>query len=381
MALGASRARIIGQLIAESAILSLAGSVAGFLVAVWHWHLLDSAFVLRHWLGEIDRYVALVAAILSVALVGLFGVIPAFRTSSMRLEQVLRDARRSGMSLTRLDGLLARLVIGSTAATVVLLSSALLLGLSARELAQRQERGLKLQNVLSLDLSFDEGFSPRQTVERAHAALVRLAQLPGAQAAAIAPTPGGARLAGVSATPEGHAAVLLNTTEVRSITGGYFSALGVRLVAGRTFSEQEGQDSSGAVIIGATVAEQLWPGESAIGRRAKFKFGADPPMLGTVVGVVANVGDERVRLSQIYRPFGSAPVRQTGALVRFARAGDLRPAAATRAIRSGGGVDVTASGCWVIACAVRMRLGTTHPLAFRCSRPPDWSSSRSVSME
>lgn len=337
MALGASRARIVMQLIAESVLLSITGAGLGFILAFWQWRLLDSSFEMRHLLGQVDRHVAMTAALLCVALVAVFGLLPALRTSSMRLEQVLRDSRRSGMGVTKLDGLLARLVIGSTAGTVVLLACAALLGMSARDVLTR--RKLQSKNVLAVDLSFERRLADREVIRQALLALEELSTRPGVRAVAIAPLHASATLMHV--TPTGRAVINLGMGDaaVRSITGGYFATLSIPLVAGRTFTPSENRDGVGAVILGASAAQRLWPAESAVGKVARFVWSGDTiGVPATVVGVAADVtirGTGTPSL-EFYFPFGLAPSQFTTALARFGDERSMKRAALMKVRRASG---------------------------------------------
>lgn len=342
MALGASRARVVMQLIAESVLLSVAGAVVGFLLAFWHWRLLDSAFLGRDMLGQIDRYVALTAAVLGVALVALFGLLPALRASSMRLEQVLRDARRSAMGSTKLDGLMARLVMGSTAGTVVLLASATLLGLSAHDLLSR--RRYQTKDVLAVNLDFGRQLSEQQVTRQAIAVLEELSSRPGARVAAIAPMPQYTRQGGLDhVTPAGGSRQNIPGSDVRAITGGYFSTMSIPLVEGRTFTPNESADGVGLVIVNVSAAKRLWPGETAVGKMARFYyFGDTVGTLATVTGVATDVTirNDGGQSLEFYFPFGLMPARFTTALVRFGSDRAMKNAASMKVASAAPGMSI-----------------------------------------
>jgi putative ABC transport system permease protein len=330
LALGASRSRIITQLVAESILVSVAGAALGFLLAFWHWRLLDSSFVLRNVLGRIDGWVALTASCLGVGLVVIFGLLPAFRTSGLRLEQVLRDARRAALGVTRLDGVLAKLVIGSTAATVVLLSCALLLGANARD--ELRNRRFDSTNVLAADLLIERRVPDGDVSRSATTILEEWTARTHARAAALAPMP----LASVPmqgrtrVTPDGGTPVALGALESRAVTGGYFAALAIPLTAGRTFTDDESRRGGDIVIVGASLAKKVWGARNPVGSRARFTTDADSQgFFATIVGVAPDlvIGRGALQPMEMYRPFGSAPPRLTSLMLRYATAEQMRSAA------------------------------------------------------
>ena len=328
IALGASRGRVVRQMIIEGLVLSISGAVLGLLLALWHWQLIDSSFTYRHIFGAIDRHVAMTAGALGVGLVGVFALMPALRSSSLNLEQVLRDEHRSGMGGSRLDGLLTQLIIGSTAGTVVLLSCATLLGVSARD--RFAHRTVNTENVLAADISFDREAPNGALGRQAASVLDEWAERTRARAVAIAPSIEFGRFARVRATLENGKTVTL-VAATRPVTGNYFAILRIPILAGRSFAAEENQGAAVAMVDSGT-ARRLWPGQTAIGRVVRFQMDNDTVGIkATIIGVAAPVSRRSDHLdAEIYFPFGSMPSRTTTVLARFDNAEQMRRAALQR---------------------------------------------------
>ena len=179
----------------------------------------------------------------------------------MRLEQVLRDSRRSEMGATRLDGFAVAALssVQPRARSCCSPPRYHTLGLSARDTLKRQR--FQTKNVLAVDVGFERRVTMRQVVGQAQRTLDEVSKRPGVLAAAVAPLPGpvgSGQL--IRVTPAGRDVIDLPEASVRSITGGYFSTLSIPLVAGRTFGPERAVDSVGLVIVGAVLAERLGPG-------------------------------------------------------------------------------------------------------------------------
>ena len=296
-ALGASRWRVMRQLLTESVLLALAGGALGLLIAIWG---LDGL----RWLnpGNIPRLNALridgrVLAFTSAAalLTGLlFGLMPALRSARINLSETLKEGGRSLVAgghhrLRRL------LVIAEMALSLVLLIGA---GLLIRSFVrvQQVEPGFSPQNVLSLRLSTMGTAHAEESRRRVFYQQLweRLARLPGVESvggASVLPLSGGIGWGGI--TIEGYDAAASGQDAIqadqRFATVGYFETLKVPLISGRFFNAQDSKDALPVVIIDEKMARTYWPGVDAVGKRLK-RGGANSkaPWL-TVVGVVANV--------------------------------------------------------------------------------------------
>jgi predicted permease len=314
IALGASRGRIAGQLLTESVVLALAGAAAGLVLSFWTLDVLLSRFQAPAGIRP-----ALDAAVLGYSLavaVGtglLFGLAPAWRASRRSLAPSLRDSDAGhGVSRSRLQGALA---VTQMALSLVLLAAA---GLFLRSLqkAATVEVGLDRRAAGSvLAVAFDletQGYSAdaRRVFERTLAE--RVASLPGVEASSFAEVLPLAGLAiGEAIAPEGSESVSgeAGMTFLNTVSPGYFSTLGIPLVAGRDFSESDRPGAAPAVIVNEVAARRFWPGQNPLGRR--LHVGSSRELL-EVVGVAR--GGKYVSLTERPRAFVYLPLLQRGAM-------------------------------------------------------------------
>jgi predicted permease len=302
MALGASRRRVVRELLIETGVVSVCGAVLGFGIATWHWSRLDSAMPMRYLLGDIDGSVALVALGAGLVLALVVGVWPGLRATSLSIEQVLRGSKRSGMGASPLDSVLGRLVAGSMAATVMLLISAVLLGLSARRQA---ESGVHPNGrALVTELTLDDQLSPADRVSAARAVLRRIRDTPGVQAAAVGGLPpyGATRVVGIA--PEGKPEMRSARIEVYPVSDNFFSTLSIPVVSGRAVDATDMRDSSAMVVISRSLAEKLFPGGVVLGRGFRMRGVEDSSvMAATIVGVAKDVRGGQAVSWQVYIPY------------------------------------------------------------------------------
>jgi predicted permease len=321
-ALGAGGWRLAHQLLIEGLLLGLVGGALGVLVArVW-----VDAFAhaipeeLTFWIRvAIDAPVLLYALAISVGTSLCFSVLPALQASRANDAETLRSAGRGvigGRGRAR-----ASLVIAEVGLAMVLLVSATLMVRSFLAL-QRADPGFSGSGLLSLRIvqAGDRYDDPVVRAEYYGQVSERLASVPGAvSAAATSAIPADDGGSGVQVLPEGTPEdEALNAIAIIS-TRGLFETLKVELVSGRSFTEAEASDPEADVaVVGVRLAERLWPGEDATGRRVVL------PEVGTfrVIGVAPDLqyeefGEdlESARL-QVHLPYGIAGYRGMAVLVR-----------------------------------------------------------------
>jgi predicted permease len=320
-ALGASRLRLIRQLLTESVMLSGLGGAAGLLLA--HWSL---RLVIAFMPGELDRrtpggleMIGFDARVLGFTLgvsllTGLiFGLAPAFQSSRPDLNETLKEGGGTSSGGFRPQRLRHLLVIAEIALALVLLIGA---GLMLKSFARMQQADLGFQpeRLLRMGLPLNR-FRPDQQPQKAaflDEVLRRIAALPGAQAAAVAndliPPPWAT---GSPFTIEGRPAASPSEAPLavnRAVSPGYFRALEIPLRAGRDFTERDTAEAPGLVIISQNLAERFWPGEDPLGKRLRLGGPqADGPWL-TIAGVA---GDVRHPLSPAPKPVIYRPLLQT----------------------------------------------------------------------
>jgi predicted permease len=301
-ALGASRGRIIRQLLTESVLLSLTGGVLGVILCLASMNLipaLGTKSIPRLADIGIDGRVLLFTLLLSIFSGILFGLAPALRVSRIDLNTTLKDANRgsSGASAVwgRGNNMRRLLVVSELALSVVLLIAA---GLLIRSFAQLQNvaPGFNPRNVLTFELALNgHRYDDKQTIENTYRQLwTALEQIPDAVAAGgITALPLSQAFAWTPITVEGRTPLpgerFLNA-DARVVGGRYFQAMEIPLRSGRFFNAEDIGGKTPVVMIDEFMAEQLWPGQDAVGKRIHMVESEEPWL--TVVGVVGRVKHE-----------------------------------------------------------------------------------------
>jgi putative ABC transport system permease protein len=316
-ALGASRARIVRQLFAETTLLALAGGVLGVAVAEAGVGLILASFLGEHLprAAEIRVDAPVLAFTFGVALVTglLAGVLPAWRLTRDDPNDALKQGGRAdadaGSPIAR-----SALVVAEVALALVLLVGA---GLLVRSLGRLQgvDPGFDPRHVLRAHVSIPDGKYPTPQSQRAFfdQVLARVRALPGVEAAGAMNTlpltdSGSTQPIAVDGRP---AASLAEQPEVavRVLTPGTLKTLGIRLARGRDFTEADDDRAPAAVLISEAMARRFWPGEDAVGKRLTLTF--YPRVLREVVGVVADVKlrglAQTQPLAALYTPLAQMP--------------------------------------------------------------------------
>ncbi len=316
-AIGASRWRVVRQLLTESVLLSCIGGALGLLIALWS---LDALRALNP--GNIPRLqnigmdLRVLAFTFAVALLTaiLFGLAPALRAAQVNLSETLKEGGRSlvGSSQHWLRGVL---VIAEIALALILLVGA---GLLIRSfiLVQQVEPGFFARNLLSMRLSVSRTADAEERRRLFYEQLLeRIRHLPGVEGAAtVSVLPLGGGISWGDITIEGYVPISgqsLILADRRTASTGYFETMKIPLISGRLFNEHDTKDSTKVVVVDERMARAYWPNADPVGRRLKLGGSdSDEPWM-TVVGVVGNVKqyaldtDSRVAL---YMPQQQAPV-------------------------------------------------------------------------
>jgi predicted permease len=295
-ALGADRFRLVRQLLTESVVLALIGAGVGLLGARWAIDLLRSlAPVGVPRLAEVGIDGRMVAFTLALGLLtsAVFGLIPALRASRVELAQTLRQGGRGadqGHRRTR-----DALVVVQVALAVVLLVGAGLLMRSFLRL-QSTDPGFDVERLAAVSIQLDERDygEPWRRNAVVNDAVERIEAIPGvisAGATGVDPLSGWNLVNDV--TPAERAAEVGPSGYLRAgwrpVTPGFFRTMGIPLLQGRVFSASDPWNGPPIVVISSTVAQRLWPGESAVGKQL-FWGGVDGTPR-TVIGVVGDVRD------------------------------------------------------------------------------------------
>ncbi len=315
-AMGASRGRIVAQLLSESLVLSLAGGLLGLLVA-------RLGIVLVHRIGPaaipqlrnvaMDGRVLLFALAAAVATGILFGILPALHSSASNLNAALSETSRGGTASRGGRVMRGALVIAEVALAVVVLISAGLLVRSFLRL-RAVNPGFRPEGVLTLRVPLQGGRNGTRarSAPFIHQVIENLSGLPGVRStAAISSLPltglglgTTVEVAGMPAPPPDQRPMTL----VRYVSGGYFALMGIPLIAGRTFSDADTPGSPPAVIVNQALGRRYFPGGDPIGHH--LILDAMTPGEAEVVGVVGDVRQEKIVGEQwptIYNPYTQWP--------------------------------------------------------------------------
>jgi predicted permease len=326
-ALGAGRRRLIRQLLTESTLVSLAGGAAGILLAVWGvpalLRLAPKGRIPRVEEIHIDGWV-LAATFGLAAFTGiLFGLAPALQSTRRELREALNA---SGRAISRgRESLRSALVVAEIALALVLLAGAgLMLKSFSRILAV--DPGFRPENVLTMSVDLpgmnNFRFGPGQgslyqtvgEIQAFHARVLdKLASLPGVvSAGAVNWLPLQPWLIrGSFHLENGQPQRFVVDKPV--VSPDYFRAMGIRLLAGRGFTDRDNNSAPGVAIVSQVVARRVWPGEDPIGKRVTLEDHPKPSDWLTIVGVVDDVKQQGLTkttdptiyqpLNQVLRPF------------------------------------------------------------------------------
>ena len=321
LALGASRGRLVRQLLTEAALLSIAGGLVGALVAFLAgpaiWSLIPAGRLPRDLAIHMDSWVLAFTVGLSIVTGLVLGLVPALQATREGPYAALREATAS--STKRSHRLRHALVVAEMALALVLLIGAGLLVKSFLGL-RAVDPGFTPGQVMTMTLDLPDTKYPTAVALNAfHERLLQsLSVLPDVTAAgAVNWLPLGDMLIRGDLVAEGGAGKGWATKA--SVSAGYFEAMGIRLVAGRVFSDRDNAAAPGVVILSESVARRIWPGEDPIGKRLSIESRPQPQDWLTVVGVVADVRQSGLAedvVPAVYQPYQQ--VRRPGWLGRMA---------------------------------------------------------------
>ena len=316
-ALGAGRMRLVRQLITESMMLAVFGGAFGLLIAIWGIEALvkiSPANISR--LGQIslDSSVLTFTLVVSVATGLIFGVAPAIHASNPNLQESLKDAARGATASAARNRLRSLLVVSEFALALMLLISAALLIRSFRQL-NNVDPGFNAQNVLTARLWLPQPNLPETGPYFKHPARVQLyrqviekiAALPGVEAVggvSQLPLGGGRSSAGITVEGRPEQSDSPSAVEPMVASPGYFEALGIRLVKGRFFTDQDDDRAPRVVVISEKLADMFFSGEDPLGKRIKFGGLQSKAPWQTVIGVVRDVKTQGLDVEskpQMYR--------------------------------------------------------------------------------
>ena len=316
-ALGANRKRLIRQLLTESILLSLVGGVLGLFLAMWGVDALlrlNGDKIPRAYEIGLDSRVVLFTAAVSILTGIIFGLIPAFQSSRVELNDVLKEGGRGGARVLR-QGIRNALVVVEVSMAIILLVGAGLLIRSFIRL-QHVSPGFDPRNLLVMQLSLPD-FKYHEVQKKGvfyDEMLERIRSLPGVtKAGAISVLPMSGQNQSGSFTIQGKVVPkgeLSPHGDRWAASADYFQTMNIALVRGRYFTEHDRVDAPNVAIVDESMARKYWPDQDPIGQRITFDGSDENPNWREIVGIVGHVkhkgleGESRV---QYYIPFDQQP--------------------------------------------------------------------------
>ena len=339
IAVGASRWRLVRQLLTESVILSILSGLLGLLFAYAGIKLvlsLTPSEVPR--LHEIGLHVPVFLWTLAISVVTglLFGLAPAIQASNPDVNKALKESSRRNSGSFRGSGLRNLLVVSEVAVALLLLVGAGLMTKSFFRL-QQVKPGFEATNLVSMNLALPTQKYRRQQVNVFYDQLIeRVRNLPGVKS-----------VAGIDSLPLSNSNVtttflvegvpivaLADRPDVgrRVVTPGYFQTMGVPILKGRTFTEHDWDNTSNVIVVNEELASRYWPNQEAIGKRLGFEEDPSKQVWREIVGVVGNVRHKALETEatpEVYFPYQQFPSNFMSLVVRT----DSDPASMVPAIR------------------------------------------------
>jgi len=312
-ALGAKTIQLFRQWTVESMLLAAIGAGLGLALAFWTTetlvHLIPASIPR---VNEISVNLPVLAFTLGLAVItGLvFGIVPAFAATRTQLSDALKEGGRSAVQGPQHHRMRAVLVVAEIALSMVLLVGAGLLVRSFQRVLETNT-GVQSEHVLTASLNLPEAqYAESKQVRSFYRDLMsRLEQLPGIKTAGAStdlPLEGSWL---EIFTPEGYQpppGASLNTCFNSMILGNYLQTIGVPLIHGRFFTEQDKLDSTPVVIVSESLAQRYWPNQDPVGKRIKQGPPESTDPWITIVGVVGDVKQRSLdtpTAPHTYRPF------------------------------------------------------------------------------
>src|SRR5215204_1892524 len=323
-ALGASRWRIMRQLLVESLLLATVGGALGFLLSLWALRLLLRAIPIQlpFWMNfGVDLRVLGFTLGITVLTGLIFGVMPALQTSRVDLNDTLKEGGRGNTGIR--SRARSFLVVAEIAMSLMLLVGAGLMIQSFLRL-RSVNIGLNPKNVLTAGVNLPQSKYPRD--QRAiffKQLLERVRNLPGVEAAsatATVPLSGdnwgrSITVEGFPVLPVGQAPMIQHTV----VTPGYFRTMGIPLLAGRDFTDADTKGTPDVTIVDERLAREYWPNDTPIGKRIRFGPPEDNEPWHIVIGVVSAVRHQRMQeetRESVYLPHAKMPVNGLSLVAR-----------------------------------------------------------------
>ncbi len=320
-ALGASRFRVMRQLITESLLLSVLGGLLGLLLAMWGTDLVLSLVPKGLPRAEsigFDVSVLGFTSLISILTGWLFGIAPALQISKTNLTQSLKEGGRQATGGAQHNRVRSILVVAEVAIALTLLVTAGLLINSFFRL-QHLKPGFETTNLLSFRLGLPDTRYPQeqQLVNFYQNLGARIHNISGVKDVAyITALPFSGQGAGVGFSIEGEPLEANRPfpydTDYRTISPAYFRAMGMQLLSGRDFDERDNAESTQVVIINETLAKKYFPNQNPLGKRINpsFSTGNRGIVMREIIGVVSDIKHRKLNeepRDEVYIPHAQNP--------------------------------------------------------------------------
>ena len=344
IALGAARGRLLRQFLAESAVLSLAGGVTGVFLAFWSTTLLlkivparipvpNAAYEINLPQIRLDVTALLYTLAISLFTGLIFGLLPAFQSLRVNINESLKEGGRDFLAGMRGDRTRSALVIAESALAFILLIGASLTITSFWRLLQSNP-GFNPDHLISMQIKLanDARDSKYRDGSQQAAAfqqfLARVEQVPGVRAAGLTEivplsqedmNMGSFVIKEAAPPPPGEKF----SSDFRRVSGSYFEAMGTPLIQGRTFSDHDNAGAPPVVIVDESLARHYFPNQDAIGKHIHVDNPTHPAReIVGVVGGIRDTGYDQQPRPTIYFPYLQAPAQKMSFVIRTAAPAD-----------------------------------------------------------
>jgi putative ABC transport system permease protein len=330
-ALGAGRWRVVRQLLTESILLSLVGSIAGLLLAVWGLDLLLALApknLPRIQEVSIDGRTLGFTLLLTLFIGLLFGLAPALQASSPNLNDWLKEGSKGGTDSARRHRLRNILVVSEVALSLVLLVGAGLMMKSFLRL-QATSTGFNPQNIHVMSIALPDKKYPEDQQQAAFFStlLEKISAMPGVQsvgASQVLPFAGDYILTfDIQGRPPAAPGEEVSANYY-AVSHDYFKAMGIPLLRGRFFTDRDRAGSPGVAIINENMAKKYFPDEDPMGKRINISNG--PDSYREIVGIVGDVkhyGLDAPSPAQMYEPYLQQPFSSMNLVIRTSPGGTI----------------------------------------------------------
>jgi predicted permease len=343
VALGATRWRVVRQLLVESVLLGVLGGVVGLFLALIGVRLFDAAVAnvgKPYWIDfRMDLVVFGYLAAICVATGVIFGLAPALQVSRTHVTDVLNEGGRGNTGSRRARWLSSIMVVSELALTIVLLAGA---GLMVRSFLNMYslDLGINTEHLMSMRLQLPQQKyqTPESRMVFFERLLPKLAAVPGVEAVALTtsvpPGGGGRRSFEIDGRPVATEGERPQATTV-TVSPAFFDTVGARLVRGRMFTERDGAPGAEHVIVNDRFAAQFFPNEDPLGRRIRFTTSSQPAApWRTIVGISPSIRhnspQEPEPAAAVYVPYRQEPPAGAALVVRSR----VAPATVMSAVRA-----------------------------------------------